>query len=157
GVLSFAGAVDMSGLTVFHEALAEEPVKNLGFRGTVRGSYALDKRLLNLDEAKLSFRGVDASLEAEAALAGGLADTGLPRAERRLKAHLAVAPVACQVALNALPREITPRLQGFKLKGNFSADVHVDIDWANLDALDLGGQVGIWGCKVLDAPPDMKK
>src|SRR5262249_387924 len=58
GVLKFAGALDFSGLTIFHQALADEPLHNLGFQGTVRGSYALDRRLLALDEAKLSFRGV---------------------------------------------------------------------------------------------------
>jgi len=157
GVLGFSGSLDFSGLTVYHPALADEPLRDLSFRGTVKGRYALGPRILDLDEAGFSFRGVDATLHGEAALVGGTEPDGTARADRRVKADLALAPVPCQTALNALPREIAPHLQGFKLKGTFTTELHVDIDWANLDALDLGGNVGIFNCKAVDVPAEMKK
>ena len=157
GLLSFAGELDFSGLTIYHAALADDPVRDLGFRGKVKGHYALAPRILTLEQAHLSFRGVDADLDGQAALVGGLDDDGTARENRRVRAHLAIVPVPCQTALEALPRELTPRLQGFRLKGQFSADVHTDIDWANLDGLDLGGSVGIWGCKAVDVPTDLRK
>jgi hypothetical protein len=155
GVLAFGGAVNLSGLTVFHPGLADEPVRDLGFRGTIRGRYALAPRVLTLDELAVTFRGLEARLDGEAALVGGLDPDGRPRERRRLRARLVVPPVPCQTALNALPRELTPRLVGFQLKGTFDTDLHVAVDWADLDALELGGSVGIWGCKVVSAPDDM--
>jgi hypothetical protein len=157
GVLSFAGGLQFSGLTLFHPMLSDDPVHDLGFRGSVRGHYALGAKVLTLDEADLTFRGVEARVDGEAALLGGLDADGQPRAARRVRAHIAVAPVPCQTALDALPREVTPRLQGFKLSGSFSADLRLDVDWANLDALDLGGTIGIWGCTPVGVPEDMSK
>jgi hypothetical protein len=157
GLLTFAGALEFSGLTIYDAALADDPVRDLGFRGAIKGRYALLPRIVTLDEAHLSFRGVDAELDGQAALVGGLEDDGTARPSRRVRAHLVVAPVPCQTALEAVPRELTPRLQGFKLKGQFAADLHTEIDWANLDGLDLGGSVGIWGCKAVDVPADLKK
>src|SRR5437762_8208126 len=44
----------------------------------------------------------------------------------------------------SLPAELTPNLQGFKLKGEFSTDLHLGIDFGDLEEpIDLGGQVGI--------------
>jgi membrane peptidoglycan carboxypeptidase len=43
------------------------------------------------------------------------------------------------------------------LQGTFSADLSTRIDYANLDALELGGKVGIDGCKVVAAPPEVLK
>jgi hypothetical protein len=48
-----------------------------------------------------------------------------------------------------------PHLQGFVLTGNFTADVGAKIDFADLDALALTGKVGIDGCKVVKAPPEV--
>jgi len=157
GVLAFAGALNLSGLTIFHPSLADEPVRDLGFRGSIRGRYALRPRVVTLDELAVSFRGVEARLDGEAALVGGEDANGTEREKRRLRAHLVIPPVPCQTALEALPKEITPRLQGFQLKGSFATDLHVAVDWADLDALDLGGSVGIWGCKAVGVPDDLKK
>jgi membrane peptidoglycan carboxypeptidase len=60
--------------------------------------------------------------------------------------------VTCQKALGAFPPQVIPKLRGFKLKGKFATDISLDIDWANLDAVELGGSVGIYGCKVEEAP-----
>jgi transglycosylase-like protein len=156
GVLRFAGALDLDHLSIFHPWLAEEPVRDLGFQAKVRGSFATRARVLTLDDLSVSLRGLSAHLDGEAALIGGEEPDGTTRVDRRLKAHLVVPQVPCQTVLAAMPPELTPRLQGFVLKGNFSTDLHVDVDWADLDNLDLGGSVGIFGCKVIEAPDDMK-
>jgi hypothetical protein len=155
-VLSFSGALDLQGLNVFHEWLASEPVRNLGFRGRVRGSYATRQRLLALDELAISFRGIEARIEGAAALVGGEDQPGQPRAERRVRARVVVPAMPCQQVLAAVPVELAPRMQGFSLRGNFSADVTLEIDWARLDDVVLDGSVGIWGCKVLAAPDDLR-
>jgi len=43
----------------------------------------------------------------------------------------------------------------FRVAGYFEADLHSKIDLANLDALDLGGKVGIDGCQVVKAPAEV--
>jgi membrane peptidoglycan carboxypeptidase len=59
--------------------------------------------------------------------------------------------------LNAFPKEMTPYLEGYKLKGVFDTDINVAIDWTNLDATTLDGHVGINHCRVLDEPADGPK
>jgi membrane peptidoglycan carboxypeptidase len=71
----------------------------------------------------------------------------------KFAATLKVKPVPCQLALQALPPEMVPNLQGFQLTGTFSTDLHLGLDLEQLDTpVDLGGQVGIEGCKVTQAP-----
>jgi hypothetical protein len=80
------------------------------------------------------------------------------RAERlgrkpAFSARATVDPVPCQTAMLALPPELTPALQGFKLQGVFKTDLHAAIDMENLEeGVDLGGDIGIDGCKVVEAP-----
>jgi membrane peptidoglycan carboxypeptidase len=71
--------------------------------------------------------------------------------------RLVVPPIDCQHALEALPPEMVPAMNGYKLKGVFDADIHLAIDWNDLDATDLGGKVGINKCKVVDEPEDSPK
>jgi hypothetical protein len=71
--------------------------------------------------------------------------------------HLVIPPVPCQQVLDAIPREIVPDLRGYKLHGQFDADVDLDVDWRDLEATVLGGKIGINHCKVMDAPPDSPK
>ena len=57
-----------------------------------------------------------------------------------------------------LPRSpsLVPHLQGFVLQGTFGAELETRIDYANLEALELHGKVGIDGCKVVKPPPGVK-
>ena len=48
-------------------------------------------------------------------------------------AWLAIAPVPCQTALTALPVELTPMLQGFRVQGTFQTQLHLAIDLSDLD------------------------
>jgi hypothetical protein len=161
--LTVEGEIKLAGLTVFHPWVAAKPLVDLGFEGHIKGRYDRHARLFELDALSVVFRGIEARLEGYVALPGGIDGGGpapaggaplapAPRQHPRLRARLVVPPVTCQKALKALPPAVTPRLQGFKLEGKFSTDVAVDIDWGNLEALELGGSVGIYGCKVLEAP-----
>ena len=56
-----------------------------------------------------------------------------------LQLRLVIPPIDCQRVLNAIPTEMAPYLAGYKVKGVFDTDVHVDIDWRDLDATQLDG------------------
>ncbi|MGE0869359.1 MAG: transglycosylase domain-containing protein [Kofleriaceae bacterium] len=71
-----------------------------------------------------------------------------------LTLHWVVPKIDCNRALAAIPPEMAPYLQGYKLKGKFDVDLKLAIDWADLDATQLGGRVGINGCTVLEEPED---
>jgi hypothetical protein len=66
-----------------------------------------------------------------------------------------VPKVSCAKLLASVPSVVIPHLQGFVLKGDFSADFGVKIDFADLEGVDLHGKVAIDGCKVIKAPPEV--
>jgi hypothetical protein len=143
-LLTFGGAFHLAGLTVAHPMLAPIPVAHLGFDAHAKGTVDTKAHKLHLAEAVVDYRNVHATLTADAENLGR---------KPRFSATFKVRPLPCQVALQALPAELTPNLQGFKLSGTFSTDLHVGLDLEDLESpIDLGGQVGIEGCKVLEAP-----
>jgi Transglycosylase len=80
-----------------------------------------------------------------------------PRGIQVVKLRLVVPPIDCQRALNAIPVEMVPYMAGYKMRGVFDTDIHVDIDWNDLDATQLDGHIGIKHCKVVDEPADSPK
>jgi hypothetical protein len=156
--VALSGKLDVAGLSIMHEKLASEPVENTSF--TLHFEAAVDRDQRRLELAELE--GKIGSLVAR--LSGSIA---LPRGEFKFKngRELKVVPnidlslrvprTACSKILNSIPAPLVPRLQGFALQGLFEADLHAKIDFANLDALDLGGKVGIDGCQVLRAPEEV--
>jgi membrane peptidoglycan carboxypeptidase len=74
-----------------------------------------------------------------------------------VKLRFVIPPIACQRVLDAIPAEMAPYMTGYKTRGTFDTDIHVDIDWSDLDATQLDGHVGIRNCKVLDEPEDSPK
>jgi hypothetical protein len=80
-----------------------------------------------------------------------------PYGMQTAKLHLVIPPIDCQRVLNAIPVELAPHMAGYKMKGTFDTDIHVDIDWNDLDATQLDGSVGIRRCKVIDEPADSPK
>lgn len=154
GDVAFTGAVDLAGLTLFHPAVAESPIEDLAFTSTVRGRYGARSRVFALDELTVRVEGVEARIDGEAAFAGGLDPAG-PRVKPRLRGHVVIPKVGCQQMLQAIPPALAPKLQGFKLAGNFATDVSFSIDWADLEATTLGGSVGIFACKPKEAPEAM--
>ncbi|MBI5477807.1 MAG: transglycosylase domain-containing protein [Deltaproteobacteria bacterium] len=149
GALRFDGGLRVSGLSLFHPRLGPAPVKRLDALAQVRGAFMPGERHLKLDEAAVTFRNVRLFASGEAYQIG--AKTA------RYEARLQVPPVPCDVALGALPEELTPALKGFRLAGTFKLDLRTKIDMADLDRTELQGEVGIRGCQVLEAPPQASK
>jgi Transglycosylase len=155
----FGGDLAIVGLSLQSDALAAEPVENvsvnLGLHGT---AYPLARRV-DLDKAEARIRDLTARLSGHVAMPAGtfrftngktlgvLPDIDLT---------FSVPRVPCSKLLASIPSALVPRLQGFVLSGMFQADVHARIDFAHLDDLDLGGKVGIDGCKVVKAPEEVK-
>jgi hypothetical protein len=145
GLASFSGSAHTNGLTIAHPMLAPVPVPHLGFDGSARGTVDVHARKMTLKEATVDFRNLHALATAEVENLGR---------HPKFSARLMVKPISCQAALQALPAELVPNLQGFQLKGDFSTDLHLGIDFGDLEEpIDLGGQVGIEGCKAMEAPP----
>ena len=142
--LAFIGGAHLAGLTVASPLLAPVPVPRLGFDARIKGTFETAARTLKLNEGAVDFRNLHAVIAADVENVG-----------RRPKfaATLQVRPLPCQVALQALPVELVPFLQGFMLTGTFSTDLHLGLDLEDLETpVDLGGHVGIEGCKVTQAP-----
>ena len=149
GNAQFEGTANLSGLNVFHAALADEPVRDLGFVADLSGGYDRESRTFSVAKARVQYRDVRAEADAFFRLPGGVdPQTWARRTEPRVGLHVVVPSVPCQRALAALPRELTPKLQGFRLRGNFAADINLDIDWADLEATELDGKIDIFRCKV---------
>ncbi len=156
GVGEFEGDIDLANLTVFHEKLAEVPVRDLSFSAGFAGGFDAAQRSISLTRGDVDYRGVKISVDAFAYLPGGMMEeVGMRRLEPRVGGHLKIPTLPCQEMLDAMPVELTPHLQGFKLRGKFYADVYIDIDFADLDATRLDGGVGIRRCKVKQAPKAM--
>jgi hypothetical protein len=80
-----------------------------------------------------------------------------PHGIQLLKLRLVIPPIDCQRVLKAIPVEMAPHMAGYKTRGVFDTDIHVDIDWNDLDATQLDGRIGIKHCKVLEEPEDSPK
>lgn len=83
---------------------------------------------------------------------GGEGAAMVVRTEPRISARLVIPPIACQAVLDSIPQEMVPFMVGYKMKGTFSTDLQLSIDFANLDATVLDGSVGIKNCKVKEQP-----
>lgn len=154
-VLTYKGLVDLVGLNLFHPMLSESLVRDISLRGDVEGSFDRRARVLRVGKAELSSRGVNVALAGSLELPEGIEADGSMRRFRRFDARLTIPSVPCQTMLDAIPGELVPHLVGFKMTGKFATDVHVDVDWADLQATQLGGSIGIYGCKVKKAPEQM--
>jgi hypothetical protein len=154
-VLRYQGLVDLGGLNLFHPMLSETTVRDISVRGNLEGSFDRRARLVRVDKAELSSRGVNVALTGSLELPDGVEADGSIRRSRRFDARLTIPSVPCQTMLDAIPGELVPHLVGFKMTGTFATDVFVDIDWADLQATQLGGSIGIRGCKVKKAPEEM--
>ncbi len=146
GKVGFSAKFHLSGLTVAHPMLGPVPVANLGFDASAQGRLDPVARSLILDGAEIDYRHV------HALFTGTIENIGR---RPRFAARLQIQPLPCQAALTSLPAEMTPYLQDFKLSGTFSTDLHLGIDFADFDTIDLGGQVGIEGCRVVQPPKNL--
>src|SRR5690606_6524257 len=141
------------GANLYHPMLAEKPLRDLALAGSIQADLDLGTRTLTVEHAAVQTSGVEYRLDGFVRMPGGVdAVTGARREHARLEAHLVVPAVPCQTMLAGSPEALRPYLAGFKLRGTFSTDLRLSVDWADLEATELAGGVGIFGCKVLKEP-----
>jgi hypothetical protein len=154
----FEGGFHLRDLTINHPKIADKPVPDLEMSGDVAGSFDRRGRVLTLDRGDFVSRGLPFRITGHAMLPGGILADGTRREQKAVDAHFVVPPVPCQQALEAIPPEIVPYLGGFELRGTFSADLSLAIDWANLEATQFADpkrdSFGIRNCRVKHAPDD---
>lgn len=179
----FDGEFHLSGLNVGHPMIAEHEVRGLDLTASVEGTFSRTLKSVELTRGDFVTRGVPFSVtgkigrpiaivnEVLAAFGvyngineikrdpetGELIARAGPAGIQFLEMRLVIPPIDCQRVLNAIPEEMAPYMQGYKLRGVFDVDVGLDIDWADLDATRLLGHVGIKHCKVVDQPADSPK
>lgn len=156
--VAFSGKLGVAGLSLLHEKLASEPVNDMTFSVRLAGAVDLDQRRLSVSELEGRIGSLVVQLGGSVELPPGsfrFKDGREIHSLPKIDVQLRVPRVACSKLLASIPAPIVPRLQGFNLQGFFEADVRTKIDFANLDGLELGGKVGIDGCQVSKAPPEV--
>ncbi|HTL34606.1 MAG TPA: transglycosylase domain-containing protein, partial [Kofleriaceae bacterium] len=181
-IAQFSGDMNLSGLNLGHPMIADKEVHDLDMSAKIAGSLNRATRTVELTRGDFVLRDVPFSItgtvvkpardvvtpEAQQTkkdpkdldlddVADGPVKTRGPYGIQLAKMRLVIPPISCQKFINALPPEMVPYMQGYKIKGMFDTDVELDIDWTNLDATVLDGHVGIKHCKVLDEPSDSPK
>jgi hypothetical protein len=156
--IRFGGELAVVGLSLHHDSLSADPVQNVSVGMTLAGTAYPVARRLELEKLETRVRDVTARLSGSIALPAGTFK--YPNGRKldvipQIALSFTVPRVSCPKLLASIPPALVPHLQGFVLQGNFAADVGVKIDFADLDALALTGKVGIDGCKVLKAPPEV--
>ena len=173
--VTFASKFTLRGLNVGHPLIADKEVHDLDLAGDVAGTFDLATRTLELSRGDFEARGVPFSVTGRAhQLTKAQVGTLLaappvidakgdvvkrigPANLEQLDVHVVIPPLDCQKFLTAIPPEMVPYMQGYRMKGTFDTDLTVAIDWANLDATRLDGHVGIKNCKVVGEPDDGPK
>jgi hypothetical protein len=158
--IGFSGNLEVTGLSLQHEKVASEPIYDLAFALHLDGALDSQRRRLEISKFQGRLRDLVGQISGSVELAPGVFQytdgsqmPSLPKIDLRVQ----VPRIPCGKLLTSIPGPAVTRLQGFVLTGNFEADLHTRIDYANLDALELGGKVGIDGCKVVKAPEDILK
>ena len=159
GAVRFGGNMRFTGLSFQHPALASEPIQNIDVGLVLRATAFPASRRVAIDRLEGSLGELHGKLSGFIELAPGtvtFSDGSKLGFRPRLDLTLEIPKLSCAKALGSLPPAVVPRLQGFVLKGTFGADITTRIDYANLDALELKGKIGIDGCQVLKVPADVK-
>ncbi len=158
GGAGFNGNLEVAGLSLRHDALASEPLESLSFGLRAEGTVEPGRRRLDITKMTAQLRHLTANLSGSIELAPGTFHPKegpdlamLPRIDLTLR----VPRLPCAKLLSSIPAPVVPHLSGFVLDGFFEADIKTKIDYANLDALELTGKVGIDGCRVLGAPDEV--
>jgi hypothetical protein len=179
----FSGELNLTGLNVGHPMIADKEVHDLDLSANIAGSFDRATRALQLTRGDFVARDLPFSITGTVVsprrdlVVPEVAQAPVPVDEppskidpqakavpmrgphgiQVLKLRLVIPSISCQKVIDAIPAEMAPYMQGYKIKGMFDADINLDIDWTNLDALALGGHVGINHCKVVDEPEDSPK
>jgi len=156
--VALSGKLDVAGLSVSHEKLATEPVENTSFTLHFDATVDRDQRRLDLAQLEGKIGSLVVRLAGSIELPPGtfkFKDGHEIKVVPKIDLSLRVPRTPCAKILASIPSPLVPKLQGFTLQGLFEADLHAKIDLGNLDALDIGGKVGIDGCQVAKAPEEI--
>jgi hypothetical protein len=156
--VALSGKLDVEGLSISHEKLASEPVENTSFTLHFDATVDRDQRRLDLAMLEAKMGGLQFRLAGSVELPLGSFKFKNGRELKvvpKIELSLRVPRTPCAKILASIPGPLVPKLQGFTLQGLFEADVHAKVDFSNLDAVDLGGKVGIDGCQVIKAPDEV--
>jgi hypothetical protein len=155
GKLGFSGNLDVSGLNLQHEAVSSSPVQGLNLALVLDGTLDPSRRRLELTRFEGRMRELTGTLSGAVELTPGrfkFTDGSEMPMVPKIEISLKVPRIGCAKLLESIPAPVIPHLQGFVLQGMFEANVFTKIDYANLDAIELGGKVAIDGCRVVQAP-----
>jgi len=153
-----AGRLDVAGLSIAHEKLASEPVENATFTLRFDATVDRDQRRLELASLEAKIGSLIVALSGSIELPAGtfkFKDGHEIKVVPKIALSLHVPRTPCAKILASIPAPLVPKLQGFTLQGFFEADVHTKVDFKDLDALEIGGKVGIDGCQVIKAPAEV--
>ena len=176
----FSGDINLTGLNIGHPMIADKEVHDLDLSAKLAGGFEYASRTLTLSQGDFIARDLPFSItgtvirprrdlvvpEVAPPVADDEDDDDVqkptrpmrgPHGVQVLKLRLVIPPLKCQKVIDALPPEMVPHMQGYKLKGMFDADIKLEIDWTNLEALVLGGNVGIKRCTVVEEPEEGPK
>jgi hypothetical protein len=151
----FGGDLAVSGLSLQHDALSTAPIEGLSMGLLLRGTAYPARRRIELEQFEGRIRDLVARVTGSVELPRGkysFADGSHLGVVPKIDLALNVPRLPCAKLLASVPAALAPNLKGFVLQGIFEAQVGTKIDFADLDALELRGRVGINGCKVLKAP-----
>jgi hypothetical protein len=159
GAVRFGGDMRVASLGVSHAALASEPLLGMNLSLILRGTAFPKMRRVAIDRLEGRIDNLQGKLTGFIELGPGsvtFADGTRLGFRPRLELTLQIPKLPCDKALASLPPTLIPRLQGFVMQGTFGAEILTRVDFADLDAVELKGKVGIDGCRVLKAPPAVK-
>ena len=158
GQLGFKGTLDVTGLNLHHDKVASEPVRALNLGMLLDGRLDPARRRLELAKLVGRMRGLEGTLWGAVELVPGrfrfTDGTEMPMVPK-IEIGVKVPRIGCAKLLESIPGPMISHLQGFAMQGVFEANVFTKIDYANLEALELGGKVAIDGCKVTKAPEEV--
>ncbi len=155
GIVNVTGDLAAVGVSLHHEALAAAPVENVSLGLSLRGRVSLAERRIELERLEARLRDLTGRIAGTIELPRGSYKFGNGRKlgfVPKIDLSFTIPRVTCAKLLASVPAALAPKLDGFVMQGTFEADVAAKVDFANLDALELRGKVGIDGCKVLKAP-----
>ncbi|HTR52251.1 MAG TPA: transglycosylase domain-containing protein [Kofleriaceae bacterium] len=172
--VKFAGGFHLTGLNVGHPLIADKEVRGLDLAGQIAGSFDRASKKLELVRGDFVTRNMPFSITGAVIAATHPLDESAyvpigqafhdkkgprrgPHDLESVSLRLVIPPIDCQSALLAIPTEMAPFFAGYRMKGVFQADLHVAIDWQDLDKTELGGDIGINHCRVVDEPADSPK
>jgi Transglycosylase len=159
GAVRFGGDMRVAGLSVSHAGLASEPLLGMDLSLVLRGTAFPTSRRVAIDRLEGRIDDLQGKLSGFIELAPGtvtFADGNKLGFRPRMELTLQVPKLPCDKALASLPPTLIPRLQGFVMQGSFGAEIMTRVDYADLEALELKGKIGIDGCRVLKAPAAVK-